>query len=277
VSVRVGLIDYLNPGPFYWDLEARLGTDAELVRAVPAELNRALLEGRLEASIVSAYFVAQHADRLLVLPGHSVSARGAVQSVLLLSWHDSLAALAGREVAVTSSSASAVNLLRVLFEERCAEPPRLSPMAPRLDTMLAGAEAALVIGDNALREHHLRRPYLDPRGRRRRPHVFDLADEWLALTGQPFTFALWAVRRDAVTRVRALGLAEHLAASKAGGLANLEAIARCGAAELDLPPEVCLAYLQNLEFGFDAPFRAGFESFLDRAFPADARPRIELA
>lgn len=277
MSVRVGLIDYLNPGPFYWDLAQRLGPAAELVRAVPAELNRALLAGRLDASIVSAHFVAEHAERLLVLPGHSVSARGAVQSVLLLSWHDTLAELAGREVAVTSSSASAVNLLRVLFEERCAEPPVLRTMTPALEGMLSSSEAALVIGDNALREWHLRRSYLDPRGRRRRPRVFDLAGEWLELTGHPFTFALWAVRRDAAERVRELGLAEHLAASKAAGLANLEAIARCGAAELDLPPEVCLAYLENLEFGFDPPLRAGFEAFLDRAFPAERRPRIELA
>lgn len=275
MKLRIGLIDYLNPGPFYWDLERRLAGRAEFVRAVPAELNRGLLEGRLDVSIVSAYFVAEHARRLLALPDHSVSVRGAVQSVLLLSWTETLAELAGAEVAVTRSSSSAVNLLRVLLAEHGAADACLRAEAPEPEHMLAGADAALVIGDNALREWHRRRAFRDRVGRERRPRVFDLGGEWLALTGKPFTFALWAARREAAESLRVMRFADHLAASKAAGLANLAAIARCGALALELPEQVCLDYLRNLEFGFAAPFRDGYETFLSRAFAAP--PTIEFA
>ena len=275
MSLRIGLIDYLNPGPFYWDLERRLEGRAEFVRAVPAELNRMLLAGDLDVSIVSAYFVAEHAERLLVLPDHSVSVRGAVQSVLLLAWEPELRLLAGADVAVTSSSSSALNLLRVLLAGHGAGGARLTPRAPDLDRMLAGADAALVIGDNALREWHARRPIADRVGVTRRPHVFDLGGEWLELTGKPFTFALWALRREALDALRAADFAEQLAASKAGGLANLDAIARCGARSLGLPEAVCHDYLSNLQFGFGGPFRAGFDEFLARAF--ERPPSIEFA
>ena len=72
-------------------------------------------------------------------------------------------------------------LVQLLLAERFGVRPEVAPFRPDLAAMLATADAALLIGDPALR--------VDRRGL----HVVDLAAEWRALTGLPFVFAVWAV------------------------------------------------------------------------------------
>lgn len=61
--------------------------------------------------------------------------------------------------------------------------------APDLEAMLRGADAALIIGDPALRIEPECPPY----------HVYDLGAEWVEMTGLPMVFAVWAGRRGVVT------------------------------------------------------------------------------
>ena len=276
MTLRLGLIDYLNPAPFYWDLRQRLGNDTSFAADVPSQLNQALLEGRLDAAIVSSHFAIQHADRFLIVPNASVSARGAVRSVLLLSWAQELRDLGGKDIALTSSSSSSVCLLRLLLEEACSEPPRYRSVSPDPAAMLASAEAALIIGGGALSEWVERREIAHPSGGLQRPVLHDLADEWLRWTGLPFTFAVWAVRREVAEDLRALRFTDHLHASLAGGLANLPELARRAAPGLGLAEEECLTYLQNLEYGLEGEFLEGLQEFARRAFPAPATPRLEF-
>jgi predicted solute-binding protein len=55
--------------------------------------------------------------------------------------------------------------------------------------MLEGMDAALIIGDPALR--------VDPVAQS--GYVYDLAEEWTKWTGLPMVFAVWAGRRDVIT------------------------------------------------------------------------------
>ena len=59
-------------------------------------------------------------------------------------------------------------------------------IAPDIEPMLAMHDAGLVIGDPALK--------IDPS----RYITYDLAEEWIRLTGKPFVFAFWAVRHAAL-------------------------------------------------------------------------------
>ena len=59
-------------------------------------------------------------------------------------------------------------------------------MAPDVEKMMAEHDAGLVIGDPALKVDRSR--YL----------TYDLAEEWIRLTGKPFVFAFWAVRQAAL-------------------------------------------------------------------------------
>jgi chorismate dehydratase len=58
-------------------------------------------------------------------------------------------------------------------------------MSPNIEAMLLEHDAALMIGDAAMRAS------------RRGLLVLDLAGEWHAWTGLPFVFAIWAVKADA--------------------------------------------------------------------------------
>src|SRR5204863_8746380 len=71
--------------------------------------------------------------------------------------------------------------------------PILHSSGPRLDDMLAMADAALLIGDNAL--------FLDnesqPGGHSL--EKIDLGEVWTRMTGLPFVYAFWAGRPDVLT------------------------------------------------------------------------------
>ncbi len=135
--------------------------------------------------------------------------------------------------------------------------------APDLDAMLAQHDAALLIGDIALREGYLRREI----GGRGRPYVFDLAREWQDWTGLPFVFAVWAARRDRAEAVCAAGVVQLLHDSTARGLADLPRLARAASARLGLPAPVCADYLRLLDYALSERDLQGLRRFLELAIP----------
>jgi chorismate dehydratase len=272
-DVRLGVIDYLNVVPVYdWLLrrERKAGglPGIETVAGVPAEMNRALLGGELDISNVSSFAFGEHARDWLLVPELSVAAHGRVESVLLFSWHEEWQALDGAAVALSGHSATSVELLRLLCEQRHGVSPSFSTywpadLATMLDDMLERSEAALLIGDIALREGTLRREVAG----RGRPFVFDLAAEWEAWTGLPFVFAVWAARADRADAVRASGVLALLRESKLRGLADLDRLASEAAARLRLPRDVCARYLRLLDYELTERDLRGLRRFLELAVP----------
>ena len=63
--------------------------------------------------------------------------------------------------------------------------PTYVEMPPDLPAMLRDADAALLIGDEAIRAY-----WEPPAGL----HTYDLGTEWKAWTGLPMVYAVWAVR-----------------------------------------------------------------------------------
>jgi chorismate dehydratase len=265
-AVRLGAISYLNVAPVYDWLSRRAPNElagVTLVDGVPAQMNRALEIGAVDISNVSSVAFGQHVDEWALAPGLSVAAHGRVDSVLLFSWHADWRDLDGRSIALTSHSATSVELTRLLAERRSGTHPRYVITAPDLDAMLAEHDAALLIGDIALREGYLRREIVG----RGRPFVFDLAREWQAWTGLPFVFAVWAVRRDRAEAVRAAGAVGLLRESTARGLADLPRLAREASARLGLPASLCADYLRLLDYELSARDLLGLRRFLELAIP----------
>ncbi len=270
MTYKIGIIDYLNTQPFQYDLEDRLRPlNVQFIRGVPTTLNRMLLEGKIDLAPISAVFAAEHADQFVILPGHSISSFGAVKTVLLFSWRTDIRELDGETIALTDHSATSVALLKILCRERYGITPNFVTMPQNLPTMMQQAAAALVIGDTALVEGFLHRelPRNDNNGYSR-PTIFDLGDEWLKLTGLPFTFALWAARRETVNEMLALGIPQALGDSKTAGLTEINDIATDYAPTLAVPVGVCRRYLHDLRFDLTAEDLAGLNRFLSM-IPAD--------
>ena len=267
-TVRLGVIDYLNVWPVYAWLLQREREDGGLggiatVAGVPAQVNRAMALGDLDVSNVSSVAFGEHVRDWLLLPRLSVAAHGRVESVLLFSWHADWRDLDGRSVALSDHSATSIALVRLLCERRYGAQPRYVVQPPDLDAMLAQHDAALLIGDVALVEGHLRREIAG----RGRPHVFDLAAEWHAWTGLPFVFAVWAARAERADAVRVSNVVQLLHASKEHGLAGIDSLAGAASERFGLPIEVCSAYLRLLDYDLSERDLRGLRRFLELAVP----------
>lgn len=276
--LNIGLIDYLNTMPFHYDLAERLqGVAVHFERGVPSQMNRALRAGEIDLAPISAIEAARYADDVVILPGLSIASLGAVKTVLLFSWAADMQDLEGQSIALTDHSATSVELLKVLCRERYHIQPNFVVTKQHLPSMLAEHQGALVIGDDALIEGAHHRALSNSDGWNL-PYIYDLGDEWLKMTGLPFTFAVWAARRDKAEALSNAGVFEALYASTQRGLtdAGRNQLADAYAARLGLPAGVCRRYLRDLRYHLTEDDLTGLKSFLELALDGFEWKRLEF-
>jgi chorismate dehydratase len=274
---RVGRIPYVNCYPVYGAIDRGLvRLDGTLVDGVPSALNRAMADGALDVSVVSAVEYARDADRYLLLPDLAISCDGPVRSVLLFS--DAPAeSLGGRRVIVSRSSMTSVALLELLFEHVWRSRPEFVPGDAEVTDLAAferGAHrpARLVIGDAALllgsgEGNDRAAPYR---------YVYDLGAEWKRWTGQPFVFAVWVARR-ATPVADALRVHASLIESRDWGLGNLSELAAQAHARTGVSLAACAEYLSGLDYGLSYPHLAGLTEFFRRLVTAGRVPNGTLS
>lgn len=252
---RLGIVSYTNVAPLHWNLKPWDG--ASFVRGVPTELNRQLLDGDIDLTLVSSVEFLRHRDLLRALPDFSIATLGPVYSVMLfhrVPW----AELYGKRIALTTDSATSVQLLKVLLQESGIE-AEFVPMPTDLDAMLTHCDAALLIGDAALREAVAKREVNGSR-----PHITDLGRAWYDLTKLPFTFAVWASRKD---RPPSELLVAKLRAAREQGLGHLADVSRPEAEKLGVSESVVQRYLGNFRYYLEPPDRDGLLAFAERSVP----------
>jgi len=247
-KLRVGIVNFLNSKPLAWGFLK--GHHADLFAPSyhpPAMVARMLGQGNLDVGLIPSIEV-QRIPRLRVLPDICVAAQHEVRSVLLISRCPPEEI---RRVALDQNSRTSVALLRILLRERWKVDPEYVHERPDPERMLAEADAALVIGDPALKIDRDR--YL----------IHDLAGEWHALTGLPFVFAVWAVRPE----VELPDLSFYFKSSLRYGLSSLDTLVRESAAELGLESSEVREYLtENLSFFLRRDEIDGLEEFYRRAY-----------
>ncbi|MHB9150073.1 MAG: menaquinone biosynthetic enzyme MqnA/MqnD family protein [Thermoleophilia bacterium] len=264
MTVRVGHIEFLNCYPLYHGLERRhaagLSTRAsfELVPGVPTDLNRMLLSGTIDFGPISSIAYARDHQRLLLSQRLSISSRGAVDSIQLVSKR-SLGEL--ERVALTPKSATSVALLKTLLKLRYDCDPVYDELVSPPAVALRDHDAVLLIGDEAL--HALYFPSVEA-------ECYDLGRLWRDWTGVPMVYAVWATRRDYYARheTELLEVEEELVSSIAASRAG---IAEVVDSALTLWPfeRPCLdRYFEVLEYGFDPDYQAGLRRFYQLAFEA---------
>ncbi|MBI5668617.1 MAG: menaquinone biosynthesis protein [Chloroflexi bacterium] len=110
------------------------------------------------------------------------------------------------------------------------------------------------------------------------PYIFDLGDEWLKMTGLPFTFAVWAARRDKAHELEAAGVFDALYASTEMGLRedSRDKLADAYSARLGLPTGVCRRYLRDLRYHLTDDDLAGLRLFLELALDGFTWERLHF-
>ncbi|MFV0128391.1 menaquinone biosynthetic enzyme MqnA/MqnD family protein [Streptomyces sp. HMX112] len=271
---RVGHIQFLNCMPLYWGL-ARTGTllDLELTKDTPEKLSERLIAGDLDIGPVTLVEYLRHADELVAFPDLAVGCDGPVMSCVIVS-QQPLERLDGARVALGSTSRTSVRLAQLLLAERYGVTPEYSTCPPDLGPMMREAEAAVLIGDAALRASLHDAPRLGLQ-------VHDLGRMWKDWTGLPFVFAVWAVRKDYLAREPELTRRVHEAflASRDLSLEEVGKVAEQAARWESFDAELLERYFTTLDFRFGAEQLAGVREFARRTgattgFPADVR--IEL-
>ncbi len=223
--LRVCAVSFLNTTPLVWGmLHGPQRGLFDLDFQIPAACADQVASGAADIGIIPSFELTR--QDLEVIPGAGIACHGPVRSILLVS-----ARPAGeiRRLAVDSSSRTSVQLARILLERRFAAEPELIPHAPDLDAMLRIADAALIIGDPALRIEPSRLPY----------QVYDLGKEWVEMTGLPFVFAVWAGRKSVITPE----VIEAFQQSCRFGRARIEEIVAAESGRREIAPELVREYL----------------------------------
>ncbi len=248
--LRISAISYLNAAPLMWDFEhGDAGAAFDISYTVPSQCAADLAAGSADIGIIPAAAYAS-IPGLAILPGVAIASRRPVRSILLVS---KVPLNQVRSVALDTSSLTSVALTKVLFAKWWGPGRNFTPMAPDIEEMMAEHDAGLVIGDPALKVD------------RSRYQTYDLAEEWIRLTGKPFVFALWAIRQAVLRNAPpALDLAAIFQESRDHGLqpASLDRIAREWAPRLGLSEAEIRVYLtENIYYDLDPACLDGLQLF----------------
>jgi len=280
-KLRVSVVEFLNTAPLVWGFtDGPLEGRYDLSFAVPAQCADDLRAGRVDIGVIPAIEY-QRINDLVILPGMAVAAKREVRSILVVSRRpiDRV-----RRLALDHNSRSSIALVRLLCQGPWRIEPEFVEAAPDPAAMLADADAALLIGDPALRVR-LKMDALSAKtpgesccggSDDEQPvegvdtlFVYDVAQQWGEMTGKPCVLAVWAARRDVVTPQ----VLADFEASKDYGLANLGNIAEGAALKLDLPPRELEIYLrENIDYSLDAENLAGLDLFYRLAAAANLIP-----
>lgn len=239
----MGKITYINASPVYYGMDNGMTPEwLSLVPDVPAALNHKIKNGEIDISPISAAFYAMNHEDLLILPDLSISCNGDVLSVICASKYP-LDDLTGRQVMFSNESASGASFLRMIFSLRGIKPIFQVGSVKHMDLVPENIDAVMVIGDAALTQ-----PWEN-----RFEYRFDLGRIWHEMTGLPFVFALWVVRKSFARHHPEMVAAAHdlLLSSMAEGYRNIETVIRAGQDKLGLSHDLIKKYYDLLVCDLD--------------------------
>lgn len=255
--IRLGAVGYLNARPLVYGLES--DTRFTLRFDVPSECARLLHEGAIDIGLIPSIEVLRGPALYVGVPGPGVISHGPVASVALYTRREPRDL---RTVAMDSSSRTSVALTTVVLKRAFGISVTQIPSAPDLPSMLKQADAALIIGDNAL--------FLDAAAHG--VQKIDLGETWTRTTGLPFVYAFWAGRPDAVARAAV----EPLQRARDAGVEHVDAIARAFCPDDRARQHVVERYLRdNIQYFIGPAEEEGLTTFYRYASELGLVPRFD--
>jgi predicted solute-binding protein len=283
-KLRISIVEYLNTAPLVWGFtDGPLAGKYDLSFTVPSQCAEALRRGDADIAIIPSIEY-QRIKGIVALPGMAVAAKGEVRSILVVAKKPIDRA---KRIALDTSSRSSVTLVRLLAAEHWRIQPVYSEDGPDPSRMLQEADAALIIGDPALRVS-LKMEALTAREASggeccqgdpedmpvpgfETVFVYDVAHQWREMTGHSCVLAIWAGRRDAITPE----VIADFQSSKKYGIERLREISEGASIKLDLPPRALERYLSgNIQYNLDEENLAGLRLYFEKAAAAHLIPQL---
>jgi chorismate dehydratase len=280
-KLRISIVQYLNTAPLVWGFtNGPLAGKYDLSFTVPSQCADALRTGAADIAIIPAIEY-QRIPGLVVLPDLAIASQNRVRSLLIVAKKPIEQV---RSIALDRSSRSTQALTRILAAEHWKIDPIFLETEPDLSAMLGKADAAMLIGDPALRLSIAieKKSTVSPQGRAVCQaaalgitsadifHVYDVVGEWRRFASLPAVMAVWAARPEVV----APEVLSDFAASRAFGLSQIPAICLEASSELELPQQALESYLRhNIDFSLGEENRRGLERYFHEAAQLGLIPR----
>jgi chorismate dehydratase len=254
IKLRISIVQYLNTAPLVWAFtNGALRGKYDLSFTVPSQCAEQLRTGNADVAIIPAIEY-QRIDNLVILPDMAIASKKQVRSLLIIAKKPIEQV---KSFALDGSSRSTQTLTRILCAEKWKIAPEFFEAPPDLGAMLQRADAALLIGDPALRIA-----------------VGMEKDSWPGAQGQTICQAatlgiassellyVYAARRD----IAAPEVTADFLASRDFGLSRIPEICFDAARELELPQRALESYLRhNIDFSLDEENRRGLELYFAHA------------
>jgi predicted solute-binding protein len=174
-----------------------------------------------------------------------IACTGAVRSILLIT---KVPPHQIRTLAADSSSRTSVMLARIVLAVKYGCRPEIRTLPPQMNDMLAECDAALIIGDPALRIEPNSLPNC----------ALDLGEEWTNMTQLPMVFALWSGPESFMTDE----YRRAFAGSCRFGLDHTDDIVRIDSTSRGFSEELVRTYLtRHIEFELGPQHLRGLDLF----------------
>jgi chorismate dehydratase len=240
--MKIAVTDFLNAKPL---IQGFKELDVDLIFEVPRNCSQILESGKVDFALIPSIEYARIKD-VSIVPGISISSVGPVKSVLLFLKKE-ISKI--RKIALDPRSRTAVTLLKILTRDFYKITPQFFESTELLKTLSAVEDAALLIGDRALKAVE-----------GFKGSVIDLGQVWNEWTQLPFTYAFWAGRH-----MHSDFLSKFYEAKERGMFLRPQ-IAREFVVE-DLNENLILDYLtRNICYDWSSDHEKGLKLFYELAF-----------
>jgi chorismate dehydratase len=250
MSKNLGILPQLYSRPLVHHLEHDTGF--RLAMGSPGENALRLRDRNLSAALVTPLDYARETSHAKLLPRVAVSSEGR-GNVVTLHFREGLQSVS--TIAVDPSSTGEIVLAKIVLAEQFESNPAIIPVIGSLETMLAKADAALVVGIDQVS------------GAATHENMLDLLDAWTDMTRLPYVHAVWCGRADDLTQEEV----ETIVGSPDGIAGSLDAIA--GEADPDHASDI-REYLEFFSYAMTEECEISITEFFRYAYYHGILPDI---
>jgi chorismate dehydratase len=253
----IACVSFLNSKPLIEPLVSDPRARVEF--AVPAALLSIMEAGRAAAALLPVVDFQHSKTDLLLCDAGGICCDGPTLTVRIFS---QVPPHRIENLYADTDSHTSVILAQLVLRERFGCAPKIIPFtAVEGEHKAAGPtgaprshEAMLLIGDKVVNASPPQHEYM---------FQLDLGEQWKLMTGLPFVFAMWMIRRDYPPE-RARELAEMLTKARQTGGAMTEALLDRYAAEKQWPRELAREYFTKyLHYEITPRHQAGVKQFYE--------------
>ena len=246
-------MSYLNTKPLVYGFEnGRMKDEIELVSDYPSRIAAQLLNDEIDIGLIPVAVI-PNLNEHYIISDYGIGASNPVASVCLFS---DVPLNEITHVLMDYQSRTSAELLKILLKHHWKISPVLIDTENGYQQAIKGTTAGLIIGDRALRQ------------RRHSKYIYDLAQEWRAMTGLPFLFAAWVANKKLAPE-----FIKNFNEATAEGLQHInEIVAANPFAEYDLHTY----YTKNIDYNLDAEKQEALKRFL-QYLSAEEQDRSRVA